>query len=268
MSGIPGLSRLEAEFARAGGTELPYLRVHYARFAATKREYDRTQRQAPGTVLDVGAHWLHQALLWALDGWKVCALDMPVTLDVPMVRDLAALHSIRLLPNRDLQNPTALDALADDSVDVVLFTEVIEHITFNPVAMWRAIHRVLRPGGTIVVTTPNYYALRGRASAPMRFLRGGGGGLGVDALIGEPTFAHHWKEYSRSELAAYFSLLSADFRVAKARYVPDYHADAFVSIPGRAYIALERALPFLRPQLHLEVALAGKRHGVIADPAW
>src|SRR6185312_3116196 len=118
------------------------------------------------------------------------------TLDAGIVKDLAALHAITLLRNANLERPAALETLEDDSVDVVLFTEIIEHITFNPVAMWRAIHRVMRPGGTIVVTTPNYYALRGRALAPLRFLRGGGGGLTVDALIGEQTLAHHWKEYS------------------------------------------------------------------------
>lgn len=268
MSGIPALSLLEAEFARAGGTELPYLRAHYARFAATKREYDRTRQAARGVLLDVGAHWLHQALLWALDGWNVIAMDMPVTTELAMVQDLAVLHSIRLLPNEDLEHPEALAALADDSVDVVLFSEVIEHITFNPVALWRAIYRVLRPGGRIIVTTPNYYALRGRAFAPMRFFRGGGGGLTVDSLIREPTYAHHWKEYSQKELTRYFELLSPDFRVAKALHVRDYNANAFVSIPGRVFMAIESALPFLRPQLHLEIELPEKRRGIIAHPTW
>jgi 2-polyprenyl-6-hydroxyphenyl methylase/3-demethylubiquinone-9 3-methyltransferase len=268
MSGVPELSLLEAEFARAGGTELPYLRSHYARFAATKREFDRTWTEGPGVLLDVGAHWLHQALLWALDGWRVTAMDLPVTLDAAMVRSLAALHAIRLLPDANLEHPAALEALAADSVDVVLFTEIIEHITFNPVAMWRAIHRVLRPGGTIVVTTPNYYALRGRALAPLRFLSGGGGGLTVDALIGEPTHAHHWKEYSLAELTRYFARLSPDFRIAKRSRLMDYHAEGFVSAAGRTCMAIESALPFLRPHLHLEIELPEKRSGVIADPVW
>jgi 2-polyprenyl-6-hydroxyphenyl methylase/3-demethylubiquinone-9 3-methyltransferase len=268
MPSIAELTLLEETFARAGGTDYPYLRLHYPRFAATKRELDRTRKAAPGTVLDVGAHWLHQALLWALDGWSVYALDLPVTFEMPVVKDLASRHAIRLLPNRDLQQPDALAALPDASIDIVLFTEIIEHITFNPIAMWRAIHRVLRPGGTIVVTTPNYYALRGRAWNPARFLRGHGGGLTVDALIGEPTFAHHWKEYSLAELVRYFALLSPDFRIAKALRLTDYHPEWFRSLTDRCYMAAERALPFVRPNLHLEVELAEKRHGLIPDANW
>lgn len=268
MSRISELSLLEDAFARAGGTDLPYLRVHYARFAATKREYDRTRQAAPGVLLDIGAHWLHQALLWALDGWNVWAMEMPATFEAKMVKDLASRHAIQLLPNGNLQRPAALAALADECVDVVLFTEVIEHITFNPVALWRAIHRVLRPGGTIVLTTPNYYALRSRTWALLRFLQGRGGGLTVDSLIGEPTFAHHWKEYSLKELARYFALLSPDFRVTKAIHLLDYHPEWFKSITDRTAMAIERAVPLLRPQLYLEIELADKRHGVIADPGW
>jgi hypothetical protein len=75
---------------------------------------------------------------------------------------------------------------------------------------------VLRPGGTIVVTTPNYYALRGRVWSPLRFLSGRGGGLTVASLLSTPTLGHHWKEYSCKELKDYFAHLSADFRIQKA----------------------------------------------------
>lgn len=70
------------------------------------------------------------------------------------------------------------------------------------------------------------------------------------------------------ELARYFALLSADFRVAKALRLLDYHPEWFKSIPDKTWMAIERALPFLRPNLHLEIELADKRHGVIADPGW
>lgn len=44
--------------------------------------------------------------------------------------------------------------LPDGSVDVVVFTEVIEHLVQPELAVWE-IARVLRPGGTLVLTTNN-----------------------------------------------------------------------------------------------------------------
>lgn len=47
--------------------------------------------------------------------------------------------------------------LPDESVDCVSFQEVIEHLEGAAVAI-KEINRVLRPGGVLVVTTPNAYA--------------------------------------------------------------------------------------------------------------
>lgn len=114
-------------------------------------------------LLDIGAHWLHQAILYAIDGFEVTGVDLPVTFDRDNVRALAKAHDIRLLPNSDLEHASALKEIPDNTFDIVLFTEIIEHITFNPVAMWRQIYRIMKPGARLIVTTPNYYALRGRS---------------------------------------------------------------------------------------------------------
>jgi SAM-dependent methyltransferase len=52
--------------------------------------------------------------------------------------------------------------LADASVDVVVFTEVIEHLVQPELAVWE-IARVLRPGGHLVMTTNN------ASEMPLRF---------------------------------------------------------------------------------------------------
>jgi SAM-dependent methyltransferase len=52
--------------------------------------------------------------------------------------------------------------LADASVDVVVFTEVIEHLVRPELAVWE-IARVLRPGGHLVMTTNN------ASEMPLRF---------------------------------------------------------------------------------------------------
>lgn len=43
----------------------------------------------------------------------------------------------------------------DESFDVVTCFEVLEHLAIDPMAMMSEINRVLRPGGLLVLTTPN-----------------------------------------------------------------------------------------------------------------
>lgn len=43
--------------------------------------------------------------------------------------------------------------------DFVVFNEVFEHLKINPIFTLLEINRVLKPGGTLLLTTPNLYAL-------------------------------------------------------------------------------------------------------------
>ncbi len=44
---------------------------------------------------------------------------------------------------------------ADGEFDAVLCCEIIEHLAMDPSHMLREIHRILRPGGYVLITTPN-----------------------------------------------------------------------------------------------------------------
>lgn len=84
---------------------------------------------------------------------------------------------------------------ADNSFDVVVFSELIEHLGVNPVRTLAEIHRVLRPDGVVIVTTPNALSMERFAT----FARGGS--QMVDRY--SPLFgygARHNREYGPAEL--------------------------------------------------------------------
>ena len=56
----------------------------------------------------------------------------------------------------DLNKPIESES---ESFDVIISTEVIEHLE-NPRALFREFYRLLRPGGTLILSTPNQESIR------------------------------------------------------------------------------------------------------------
>jgi SAM-dependent methyltransferase len=85
-------------------------------------------------------------------------------------------------------------ALREGSVAAVVMGELIEHV-YDPRALVGECHRVLRPGGALVLTTPNLAALQDR----VRFLAGRSPRQ-VDAL--HPYLRLHIRPFTASSLRA------------------------------------------------------------------
>lgn len=250
-----------AELERDGPTDKAYLASHFDRFVGTFRQFmGHWAGGSDAHVLDIGAHWLHQSVLFARAGFRVTAGDFDATLALDGVRRLADRHDIELLIYDEIQSGRAFDPVPDESVDVVLFTEILEHITFNPVAFWKAVYRMLRPGGRIVLTTPNFYAAGSRAWQWKRFLGGFGAGIENTEILQTPTYGHHWKEFSRKEVCHYFCSLSPDFLIHRALEV-----DSRFREPDTR---LSRWMRFRLPQLYAEIDLTAKQHGITVEPGW
>jgi len=245
-----------------------YLAAHFPRFVQTLKHASEAWQPATGArVLDIGTHWLHQAALWQAAGYEVTGADVALTLHGSYIEEVANAASIRLLRYQSLEHPLELNALADDSVDLVLFTEVLEHLTFNPVEFWRQIYRVLRPGGRIIVTTPNYYAWRSRLRQLARTVSRQGAGISVHEILAKNTMAHHWKEYAMREVVGYFELLSPDFRCTRRRYM-DVRGGAKRSAPQQFANWLLCLIPSWRNNLYLEIDLIGKTRPIAIEPRW
>lgn len=244
-----------------GPTGEEYLVDHFARFRGTVINFLADWPLERGSrVLDVGAHWLHQAVLLARCGFSVTAADFPATLGLEGIQSLAKAHGISLLLFEEISTGKAFADIPDSSMDVVFFTEILEHITFNPVEFWKAIYRVLKPGGRIVLTTPNYYRKGGHAWQMRRFLSGSGAGIHINEILGTQTYGHHWKEFSRKEVSDYFCSLSPDFVIHRAVIV-----DHQIQVP-KSFVNC--ALSFLLPQIYVEIDLPAKNAGVVVKPGW
>jgi SAM-dependent methyltransferase len=81
----------------------------------------------------------------------------------------------------------------DDSLDGVLFCEMLEHLLMNPLHTLGEIHRVLRHGGCLILTTPNV----ARLENVLRLLHGANL---YDPYSGFGPYGRHNREYTRHEL--------------------------------------------------------------------
>jgi SAM-dependent methyltransferase len=102
--------------------------------------------------------------------------------------------------------------------DVVLFCEILEHLLVDPAAAFAEIHRVLRPGGRLLLTTPNVARLENVA----RLLAGANI---YDPYSGHGPYGRHNREYTMAEL---HRLLPAAGFVINTSFTSDVHPnDAF-----------------------------------------
>lgn len=82
---------------------------------------------------------------------------------------------------------------ADGEFDAVIFAEIIEHLLNDPCMVLREIKRVLKPNGTLILTTPNV----ARLENVTRLISG----VNIyDPYSGYGPYGRHNREYNRHEL--------------------------------------------------------------------
>jgi 2-polyprenyl-3-methyl-5-hydroxy-6-metoxy-1,4-benzoquinol methylase len=140
-------------------------RDHYAHYykpdnlafsSVTERRYQTLVAtfesfRATGRILDVGCGSGHLLSVAGARGWEAHGTEV--------ARGLT--DHLSALGIRSFGGELVDAGYPADGFDIVHCSEVIEHV-FEPASLLREMHRVLRPGGLLYLTTPNYNSVSRR----------------------------------------------------------------------------------------------------------
>jgi len=149
----------------------------------------------------------------------------------------------------------------DESFDVVLFCEIIEHLLADPVRALVEVRRVLKPGGTLVLTTPNV--------ARLDNVRKAIAGRNVyDPYSGYGPYGRHNREYTQEEL---FALLDANGFSVRTMFTADVHpsqAGPTVPLSAVAPLVLRRSTDLGQYIFCQSGVNSESKRAAPARPAW
>lgn len=170
-------------------------------------------------TFDVGAAYGIMSLACKERGDKVVALDMTAKYtNLQMLKE----HGIDFLKWNIEKDPLPTEA---GKADLVIFTEVLEHLNSNPLKTIKKLYNALRPGGYIVCSTPAK-ELWG-PTAGMNAQMGKKPGLWNDLNSWReiPEYTGKWRDehtfhYDQFELISLFD--EAGFEVEDVKIISDF----------------------------------------------
>lgn len=200
---------------------IAYLGTHWTRFLTT---LDLVCPLSPGDVLDVGTFppLVFEALLAnALPGVKMAGVwegPNPYSQQIKAKASGLPDFDITLRPANIEQDRMPYE---DESFDLVLGMEIFEHLALDPHFFLCEAARVLRPGGRILLSTPNVVSHRGvgkvlHGISPYSF--------GIFVPTGG-VYGRHNREYTAPEVARLAQSAGFETECLKTVDVYDTHVD-------------------------------------------
>jgi SAM-dependent methyltransferase len=156
-----------------------------------------------------------------------------------------------------------------ESFDLITCFAMIEHLHESPAALFKAMHRRLRPGGYLVITTPNHGWIRNR----VRLLFGRTIHFPIEEWWQIPFYGHV-REFTMGELISMFRWSGFEIRrhtignwihlASRIRSVapgkPERWTTRFtLNSPERLMVAMSLATTAFFPSLHFNMLVIGQK---------
>ncbi len=220
-----------------------YLRTHMKRFAETIRLLQPIVH--PDTrVVDVGSYGSLVPALEDVLGLKHVTITAPLQDNRPRSEDTILLDArnggrYRFHVDRfDLAGPFPY---ADEIFDVVIFTEVLEHLAVDPLHTLSELSRVTRTGGWLLVSTPNCAS----AKSLLSILRGNHPYL-YPIYTKQPSHDRHNREYVPWEVK---ELLTASGYELTSLTTVDVYGETLAERVAKAALRMTRLFMLKSPRL-------------------
>jgi len=212
------LDKITSEIAlkeeRAINTEYGYYLFHLGRY---KLLIDLILKyyQANSKLLEIGSLFCHLNIAASVIGYESYGIDLEKYTELESNAERAVKYGIKL-KNCDLAHEKI--PFEDNYFNIVVFSEVIEHFNFHPQAAINEIYRILKPGGKMIITTPNQNRLMNIIKLII------GRSINYD-IAEEYTIATHYREYNYAELLHLCG--KAGFGTVQKKYFT-YHNNDFL----------------------------------------
>lgn len=175
----------------------------------------RSSTFGPVRVLEIGAFFGVNCMALRSLGYEVVAADMPEFIDNPDQIRRYARHGIATKGVRLEEFVLPFD---DESFDVIIMCEVLEHLNFNPLPLLKEINRIGSPNSIFYLSLPNVAQISNRRAV----LRGKSIGISIAEFFTQldPQSSEivngHWREYTAAEIREMLTRLG--YGIAKQYY--------------------------------------------------
>ncbi len=130
-----------------GGIE--YFTFHKDRYNFLIKKLEENYQQGK-SFLELGSFRGYMMIAASLIGYKVSGVDLD-----KYVQEIETMCKKYNFENLPLDLESNMLPFPDDSFDIIIFSEVLEHLNFHPGNVFIEIARVLKKNGVVIVTTPN-----------------------------------------------------------------------------------------------------------------
>ena len=194
-----------------------YVQNHRHEYIRTVRDVLSAMPAEGGAVrvLEIGSFFGVVCMALKHLGYDVTASDIPEYIEMPEQVKRYSRHGIA---TASVRLEDYILPFSDETFDVIIMCEVLEHLNFNPLPLLKEINRIGKPNSVFYLSLPNGANIYNRRAVVM----GHGIGLMVEGFFEQlnPRSSvivnGHWREYTGAEVRQMLEPLG--FRIAKQYY--------------------------------------------------